>query len=361
MISPTAAQAQGDTFGQNPVGSGPYMLESWIPGQEIHLTVNPDYSWAPPVVENQGRPDIDRLVFKIIPDPTAQVNAFQNDEVDILFINNPGHLAQLRQDENAVLLENTLNSLIYLGFNMNEPALQNLQVRQALSHAVNKQEIVDIALGGIGEVVFAPLVPTLPGFDPSLADYELGYEPQMAQQLLEEAGYVMGPGDLYTSPDGQPLTLTLLTSTRPPNEAIATVLQSQLKAVGVEVQIQQLESTAVMEAAANGEYDLLLWRYDWNDADVLNVYLGSDRIGSTNRQFYQNEQVDELLNLGAHTLDETERQQYYLQAQQLILQDAVWQPLYTPLDYTVVRSTLDNVVLGPMGRLLLNDAHWEGN
>jgi peptide/nickel transport system substrate-binding protein len=359
MVSPTAVEKFGEEFGQNPVGSGPFMIESWSAGQEVVLAANPNYQWPPEVIQNQGRPYIDRVVFRVIPDPVSQINAFENNEVDVLFVNNPGHLGRLRQNPEVELVENVLNSLVYLGFNTSRPPFDDVKVRQALAHAVNKQEIVELALGGIGEPAFAPLAPTLPGHDPSLKDFELAFDPERSMQLLQEAGFEQNTDGEWTR-NGLLLELTVVTSTRAPNEAIATLIQSQMKEIGVGVNIQQLEAAAVMEVTAKGEYDAMIWRYDWNDADVLNVYLGSDRIGRTNRQFYSNLQVDELLTAAGRELDPQRRNEMYLEAQKLILADAPWQPLYTPKDYTVIRSAIENVVVGPMGRMLMNDARVTG-
>jgi peptide/nickel transport system substrate-binding protein len=324
---------------------------SW---QQIRIT-----KWPPEVIENQGRPYIDRVVFRVIPDPVSQINAFENNEIDVLFVNNPGHLGRLRQNPEVELVENVLNSLVYLGFNTSRPPFDDVKVRQALAHAVNKQEIVELALGGIGEPAFAPLAPTLPGHAPSLKDFELVYDPERSKELLQEAGFEQNADGEWTR-NGSLLELTIVTSTRAPNEAIATLIQSQMKEIGVGVNIQQLEAAAVMEVTAKGEYDAMIWRYDWNDADVLNVYLGSDRIGRTNRQFYSNPQVDELLTAAGRELDPQRRNEMYLEAQKLILSDAPWQPLYTPKDYTVIRSAVENVVVGPMGRMLMNDARVTG-
>lgn len=355
ILSPTAVGTQGEAFGQKPVGSGPYMLEKWEPGVAITLVKNPEYAWAPPVVENQGAPHIDRLVFKVIPDVSQQIAAYEAGEVDILFVNQPSHVARLQQDSNTDLRETVLNSLIYLGFHTQKPPFDDVRVRQAFSHAVNKEELVQVALGGVGEAAFAPLAPTLPGFDPALKEYELGYDPEQAKTLLAEAGFTQSEDGVWTR-DGQALKAVLLTSTRPPNPALATVLQSQLKAVGVTVEIQALDSTAASEAATAGNFDLLLWRYDWSDADVLRVYLSSSRIGRTNRNFYSNPRVDELLERAAHELDDAARDVLYLEAQQILLAEAPWQPLYVPTDYMAIRTEVSGVVLGPMGRMLMNDA-----
>jgi peptide/nickel transport system substrate-binding protein len=248
---------------------------------------------------------------------------------------------------------------VYLGFNCQKPPFDDARIRQALSHAVNKIEIVQTALGGLGEEAFAPLASTLPGFDASLKEHELGFDPEKAKALLTEAGFTQGADGIWMR-DGQPLAFTLLSSTRAPNEAIATVLQSQFKSIGVPVEIRQLEAAAAMEASTKGEYDLVLWRYDWNDADVLNVYLSSSRIGRTNRSFYSNPEVDALLTQAGQEMDSAERIQLYVEAQKLILADAPWQPLYTPVDVIAIRKAVQDVVIGPMGRALLNDARVSG-
>ena len=132
------------------------------------------------------------MVFKVIPDATTQMAALESGDIDVIFINQPSHKAKLaRQDEDVELHETVLNSLIYLGFNNQQSPFDEKLVRQALSHAVDKEQIVELALGGLGMAAFAPLPPTLPGFDASLKDYELGYDP-------EEGGSAAAGGGLRT-------------------------------------------------------------------------------------------------------------------------------------------------------------------
>jgi len=359
IISPESARKVDETGKGHVIGSGPFMLGEWKTGQSITLKRNPDYAWGPPIVENQGAPYLDALVYKIIPDPTTQLAALETGEVDVVFINQPSHRLKLEGNQDVHLEEAVLNSLIYLGFNCQKPPFDEIPVRQALAHAVNKDEIVKVALGGMGHAAFAPLPPTLPGFDPSLKAYELGYDLEQAKALLAQAGFQQTANGGWER-DGEPLTAQLLTSTRAPNGDIATLLQSQLGALGVPVEIQQLDGKAVMNATTKGQFDLLLWRYDWNDPDALNIFLGSDRIGRTNRVAYSNSQVDELLVKGAHELNEAARLKLYVEAQQVILQDAPWQPLYNPLDVVAISKRIEGTKIGYMGRLLVNDAHVVG-
>lgn len=337
------------------VGSGPFSLAEWRPGQAITLQRNPSYAWGPKLTKNQGAPYVEYLVFKVIPDANTQLAALDAGDVDGIFINQPEHRLALQKNESIQLYETVLNSLIYLGFNNRAAPFDDVRVRQALSHAVNKAEIVELALGGIGLVADAPLPPSLPGYDPALKAFALEYDPAGAQALLKQAGFVQDAAGTWTR-DGKPLKAQLLTSNRAPNDTIAALLQSQLKAIGVPVEIQTLDSKAVMEATTAGKFDLLLWRYDWNDPDALNIYLGSSRIGSTNRVAYKNPEVDELLARGARELDTAKRNRLYVEAQKLILQDAPWQPLYVPLDVLALSKRVQGAQVGYMGRLLVNDA-----
>ncbi len=162
-----------------------------------------------PAVKNQGSPYVQRLVFKVIPDATSQFNALQAGDVDIIFVNQPGQLQKLKQDKNIQSFEASLSSLVYLGYNTRQAPFDDARVRQALSHAVNKDEIVQTALGGIGKVAFAPIASTLPAFDPALKQYEQGFDLARARALLSEAGFEQGAGGAWER-DGQPLTLKLL-------------------------------------------------------------------------------------------------------------------------------------------------------
>ncbi|HMQ30036.1 MAG TPA: ABC transporter substrate-binding protein [Chloroflexaceae bacterium] len=354
IVSPAAVAAAGEQFAQQPVGSGPFKLKSWEPGVAITLERNEAYAWAPPMVENRGAPYLDTVVFKVVPDAATQLAAFQAGEVDLMFLNQPDHITRMRGDANVVLEPVNFNGLAYLGFNCARAPFDDARVRQALAHAIDKVALVEAALGGEGAPAFAPMATTLLGFDAALQAGELAYDPARTAALLAEAGFAKGADGVWAR-DGAPLALTLLTFTRAPNQDVATVIQAQLKAVGVPVAITQLDAPAAGKAAVEGQYDLLVWRYDSNDSDVLNLNLNSQRIGSTNRVFYSNPEVDALLNAAAQELDAEARARLYVDAQRLIMADAPWQPLYTPVDMLALSPRLEGARLGAMGRVLLND------
>mgnify|MGYP000053032784 CR=1 FL=1 len=356
IISPAAVEKYGDSFGLNLVGSGPFKLENWRSGVSISVIRNEDYKWGPSILKNQASPYLERILFKIVLDATTQLMAFQSGEVDVIFINQPSHLEVLRNDPAAQLIETNLNSLVYLGFNVQAEPFGDVRVRRAVAQLIDKDEIVNTALGGTGTAAFSPLAPTLPGYDASLKDSAPAYSPEEAEKLLLEAGFEKSDGRWVNKETAQELSLEILTSTRAPNEAIATVIQEQLQRAGITVSIKLLESNAASELAAKGEYQTMLWRYDWNDADVLNVYLSTSRIGRTNRSFYSNPALDEILEAAAMEMNDQKRNELYSEAQKILIQEQPWIPIYSPKDYLVIRNTIVDYIVGPMGRLVLTDA-----
>jgi peptide/nickel transport system substrate-binding protein len=351
----TAVEQAGEEFARQPVGTGPFMLDSWEPGVSITLKSNPDYNWGPADVENKGAPYIDAAAFKVIPDASAQLAAFQAGEVDIIFVNQPAHLEKLKQEEDVQLQEMVFNSLVYLGFNTSRAPFDDVNVRRALAHAIDKDALVEIAVGGVGQPACQFMASTLPGYDPALCADAPAYDPEEAKALLAEAGFTQNDQSQWER-DGEILQATILTSTRPPNGDVATMIQAQLAAIGVPIDIQQLDARAVLKTATAGDYDIILWRYGWNDPDVLNIYLGSDRIGRTNRSFYSNPAVDEIFAQTARELDPDARAQLYVEAQKLLMQDMPWIPLYEPVNVIAISGRVQDTVIGPMGRVLLNDA-----
>ena len=360
IMSPQAVKAAGDEVGSKPIGTGPFKLGEWKRGTSITLVRNPEYQWGTPEAQNRGPVHVDKLVFKVIPDATTQLSAVQSGDVDVAFVNEPSQLAKLEKTSGVRVERVNLDALIFLGYNCAKPPFDDVRVRQALSYAVNKDEIIQTALSGLGAVAGTPLTPGSLGYNAELGKYGQGFDPAKSRSLLAEAGFRQAADGSWER-DGKKLAGKLLTSNRAPNEAIATVLQSQLKAIGVPVEIQQLDSAAVQKATTEGAFDLLLWRYEWNDPDGLNVFLSSSRIRQTNRVFYSNKEVDALLDRGQRELDPEKRVQIYADAQKIILAESPWQPLYTPAEGMAVRDRVSGLKVGALGRMLVNDVTLKGS
>lgn len=360
IMSPAATKAAGDQIGLKPVGTGPFKLAEWKRGVSVTLVRNPDYRWGSPELKNRGPVQFERLVFKVIPDADTQLSALKAGDVDVIFVNEPSQVTRLEADEALQVERVDLDALIYLGYNCARPPFDEVKVRQAFSHAVDKAQVIEVALSGLGTRADTPLTPSMLGYDAALKAHGQDFDPDRSRALLAEAGFAQQADGTWTR-DGKQLTARLLTSTRAPNDLIATVLQGRFKALGVPVEIQQLDSAAVMKATTEGSFDLLLWRYEWNDPDGLNIFLSSSRIRQTNRVFYSNKEVDALFARGQNEMDQAKRHAIYGEAQKIILAESPWQPLYTPVEAMVSRKRVKGLVVGALGRMLVNDVTLEGS
>ena len=349
ILSPTSSADAA----RKPVGTGPFRFVEWQQGTSLTLEANPDYRWPAPEVQNPGPVRFGRLVFRFIPEPNTQISALKTGEVDVLFTNDPAHLARLETDADVQVQRSNLAGVVWLGFNCTRAPLDDMRVRRALGHAVDRDEILRIALGGVGIVADTPLPPGVLGYDPSVASAGPKRDAERARALLREAGFVEAGGGWQRN--AKPLALRLLTTNRSPNEAVATVIQSQLKAIGIAAEIQQLDATAATRAASTGDFDLLLWRYDWNDPDILNSYLSGSRIGQTNRLSYSNRALDAALLAAGQELDQARRATSYADIQRTILSELPLLPLYVPVEGLAVRRSVQGAKVGAMARLLLND------
>lgn len=333
ILSPSAVEAAGELYGQNPVGTGSFMLDSWVSESELTLVPNPNYAGHRPWTDATTPPNIDLLRVRFNSDEAARVNALLAGEADLIYLASGGQLERVEGVEGYTVLDSPARALVYVGFNTDRAPFNNPEVRRAVSQAIDKSNVLLLAAEGAGQIVDTPLPPTIFGYDESLASEALPYDPAAAQQRLSSAGVTT------------PLNITILTSTFPTFEAIGVVLQAELAALGINAEISVLDFAAVRDVALAGDYDLLITRYDWNDPDVLWRYLGTDNLGDTNRYFYSNSELDDLFDAGRTTFDPDERLSIYAEAQRLILEDAAILPLYMPITQVVVSDRVQGVDL----------------
>ncbi len=218
---------------RNPVGLGPFKFQAWDSGRAITFVRNPNYWEAP-------KPYLDSVVFALIPNPQQRMNALMKGEIH-WFRPEAAQVMATKAGEKAgnykvVRIENNAPERAVIDFNMRKPPFDNLKVRQALFHAIDRQRIVADAYQGLAETAKN----AVPGqfkdlFDPSV-DYDklYDYNPKKAAKLLDEAGYPMK--------DGKRMAIELTYITRPPYDSVAKVVQSMWNAVGVDVKMAGLDA-----------------------------------------------------------------------------------------------------------------------
>ena len=317
-----------------PVGSGPFMLEDWMPGTSLTMVANPRYNGHRPVDESDGPVAIDELHIRFINDQATRINALQSGEVDVAYITTAPLLAPLEDDPHYIILDDPTRGYIFAGLNTTHAPFDDLAMRQAVAQAINKQDIVDLAQDGLGVVTNTPIPPSIFGYNADLESEALPYDPAAAQAILAEQGY---------GPDNPLGPITILTTTFPTYSAIATVLQAQLAAVGIQAEIQVLDYGGMVAAANSGQFDILITRLDWNDPDLLRVYLAEG--ASANRYGYASPAMEALTTEGRQTFDPEARYPIYTEAQQIVMADLPIIPLNMPITNVVINNRLQGADL----------------
>ncbi|TLS35698.1 ABC transporter substrate-binding protein [Pseudalkalibacillus caeni] len=346
IASPDALEKQGDKFGENPVGTGPFKFKEWKRNDRIVVEKNEDY-WM------DGYPKLDRVIFRAIPDNSARLNALKTGEIDLMDGVNPSDVEGIKGDDNLQVFFRPSMNVGYLGFNVEKEPFNNKKVRQALNHAVDKQALIDAFYEGQAEPAKNPLPPVIEAYNDEIEKYE--FDLDKAKKLLEEAGYPDGfKMDLWAMPVPRPYM--------PDGKKIAEAIQANFKKIGVDVNIVSYEWATYLEKAQAGEAPafLLGWTGDNGDADnFLYVLLDQDNIGSNNYSRYSNAELHEILVKAQSTPDEEKRKELYKKAQEIIHEDAPWVPLVHSEPALGGKSNIKGFTPHPTGSDYLTKVYFE--
>ncbi|MEQ6377555.1 ABC transporter substrate-binding protein [Bacillaceae bacterium S4-13-56] len=315
IASPTAVEAAGDNYGDEPVGTGPFKFASWSKDDKIVVEKNPEYFG--------DVAKVDEVIFRVIPDNGARFMELQAGSIDLMVGLNPQDLSTLEEDENLQVIRRPSMNVAYMAMNNDKEKLSDKRVRQAINLAIDKGKLLTL-YEGIGKAAKNPMPPSLWGYNDEIEDY--GYDVEEAKRLLAEAGYG----------DGMTLTLYSMSNPRPympQPKLLAQAIQQMLKDVNITVEIVENDWDTQLTATQNGDHELgfMGWIGDNGDPDnFLYVLLDKDNAkkGSAgNIAFYKNDEVHELLKKAQTEMDQDVRTEYYMEAQKIIHEDAPWVPI----------------------------------
>ncbi len=321
----------------SPIGTGPFRFGEWKHGDFIRLTRNPDY-W------DQPRPYLDGIVFRIVPDTAATAAAFETGEADLGY-NNPIPLTDL--DRFRLLPHIGIEAHGYesagdwttLIFNLDNPFLKHLAVRQAIAHAVDRQAVLDLGWSGYGTIVYTPIGPSLARY---VAQDVRRYDPdtRKSDELLDQAGFPRGP-------DGVRFALTL--DPLPSSESfrkVANYLRQALGKIGISVTIRGQDfATFVKRVYTDRDFDLAYaWLITGTDPSGIQSYYDSSAfkrgVPFSNGAHYSNPAVDELFEAAAIEVDEAKRIDQYVRAQRILADDLPGLDLVAQRLFTVYNRRL---------------------
>ena len=331
-VSPEAAESLGEDFAEKPVGTGPFKLESWVKGQEVVLVANEDY-W-------RGKPKIDKIIIRIFKDPSSLRIALENGEVDMAFGIQPSDIPALL--ENPDIKSLSIEGLVieWLGMNLRKEPFNNPLFRKAVNYAINYDYILENILKGTATRLYGPLPPGIWGYDPNIESYAYKYDPDKARELLAQAGYPNG--------EGLPkIELLISTEERPERGEVAAVIQDNLRQIGIEVEIVNLDWSTFLDRLFAKDFDMYMvdWFPDYVDPDDWFYPLFSTE--GLGLDGYNNSKVDELTRKARTITDIEERTRIYRELQRIIVEDAPWAFLYVPKLYVFMQKNVEGFVLYP--------------
>jgi peptide/nickel transport system substrate-binding protein len=326
MVSPAAVEAAGEDFARQVVGAGPYQLREWTPREQLVLERNPTY-WgeAPPTAE---------IIFRPIPEEGTRMLSFQSGELDAIQSPPPSDVAALEADDRFQIVRAPQLRNLWLGMVQGDETLDNVALRQAIAHAINREELVQFVAEGLVDEADA-LFPTAMM---DLSSVAFPYDPERAQELLAEAGYNGETIQLW-APEGRYLKGT----------EIGEAIQAQLAAVGINTEFQVWEWATYNEEILNHSQQLWIqgWGFLTGDPDVMRALLYTD--GPFNSFNLSDERVDELFDRGVTTVDEAERIAIYDELQTLLVQEmATLVPIYNQVGFYAVGANVEGFGLHPL-------------
>lgn len=317
---------KADDFNFRPIGSGPYKFVSWKRAESVILQANPEYF--------EGRPYLNRVVFRIIPDMAVQMLELQNGGLDLMNLTPGQYAGEGGKPEFANRFNKyryVSNQYTYLGFNLQKEMFRDLRFRQAIAYAIDKEALVKGVLGGLGVVSTGPFTPSSWAFNPDVK--AVPYDPLKARELLVAAGYRYAKDGTLTS-GGKPVEFTLLTNQGNQNRLqSATIIQAQLKSIGIKVNIRVIAwSSFLSEFIDKRKFDVVIMGWALaRDPDLFDIW-HSSKTGEHEFNFvsYKNPEVDRLLVQGRTTFSRDRRTQMYQRIHELIAADLPYVFLYVP-------------------------------
>lgn len=341
-------------YSRNPIGTGPYRLREWVTGQKIVLEANESYY--------EGRPGIDKFIARVIPDTATMFLELKFGGIDFMGITPP----QYKLQANKKIFNQYFNKFrypafgyTYLGYNLLDPKFSDRRVRQAITHAINKKDIIAGVLLGYGTPCTGPFPPESWAYNPKVKD--LSFDPDLSIKLLEEAGWKAGKSGLVEK-DGKPFEFTVITNQG--NEArlkAAQIIRENLKKIGISMNIKVLEWQAMLhEFIDKKRFEAIIMGWGLSrDPDMYDIWHSSKtKEGEFNFISYRNDEVDRLLLEGRRTFDHERRTGIYHRIHEILAEDQPYTFLYVPDALPVLHKRFKGVEKAPIG-IWHDFIHWQ--
>lgn len=320
-----------------PIGSGAFKFVNFDSAQNIvELQSNPDY-W-------EGAPKVQKIRVKSVTDANSLQAELQSGGVDVAPLPtnlSPDTLKSMEQNPNLKVDKFNGSNIQYLGFNTQSPPLNNVKIRQAIGYAINRDEIVNKLFFGQAVVSYSILPESSWAYTTGT---KYSYDPAKSKQLLQEAGY-----------KNEPIIFKFIAGQAAVSQ-YSQVIQSALVAVGLNVQIEQVEGNVLRTQLAQGQFQMNTGIWVGGNQDPIfykdlftTAKIPSDKVACCNRSRYSNPEFDKIMDQAINELDREKAKEYYKQAQDVISRDLPLFPLWYPANMVVYNKRVGNIKISPSG------------
>lgn len=335
------AEAEGKVYGTEVIdGTGPFVFKEFVENDHIAFVRNEDYKWGPEIYENKGPAHIKELEVRYIPEAGTRMMEFQAGNIDI-FGNGcvvASELKDLEKEDFVSISKFTPPYPAFIAFQLNN--VTDKALRQACNMAVDRKEIIHTVMADTCDPLYGPLPTTDKYYWEGATDY-YKYDIDAAKKHLEDNGYTMNKDGFYYK-DGKKAGFTLIYSNQE-NKMAGNLIQSQMKKIGVDVDLDESHYNDFWDYINSNEFDAMVFElYINTPEDMLYEYMSTNNLPYPNRQGYSNPQTDAWMEEAKTTMDETKRKELYDKIQKECMETAMFIPMYNRNGFIVYNSRVKN-------------------
>lgn len=347
-IVPKHVFAEGDfntnPAGRSPVGTGPYKFLRWTTGREIVVEKNPDY-WG-------EKPKLNRIVFRIITDSSVSLQVLKREELDVSGLTPIQWARQTSSksfEENFDKLSYFTPNYSYIGWNIRKPYFSDKVVRQALTHLVNRELILQQILFDLGAVVTNPFYINSPEYDKSIEPYP--YDPKKAGELLDQAGWTDSNGNGIRDKDGVEFKFEfLIPAGSETGEKIATILKEELDKMGIGMEIRKTEWAVFTTRLMERKFDAVTLAWSMGvESDPYQIWSSTQAEKGSNFVGFVNEEADSLIEAARKEFNRDKRIEMYRRFSEIVHEEQPYTFMFCNKSTVAVNKRFENVIVYPLG------------
>lgn len=350
---PNGDLASHDFNTKNPVGTGPFKFDEWKQGQYVRLVANDDY-W-------DGRPNFDSITSKIVSDSNAELAQFEAGDIHFLdvseeHVSTADTFVEQGKADVTVVPKTNYN---YIGYNQENPLFEDKKIRQALTHALDRQTMIDAVVNGNGKVANHPGLPFSWAYNEDVPTFD--YDPEKAKEILAEEGWKEN-SDGILEKDGEKFEFEIKTNQgNKVREKLMAIAQQQWDEVGIKANLKIVEFSALSAELNDKNFDAFIMGWGLRDDPSLSPYFHSREIeNGFNRVSYSNPELDEVIDKGDQIMDPDERVDLIEESQAIVAEDQPYTFLYYP-NANLIYSTNVSNVLSHSGNVYYDIHKWSMN